>query len=312
MDMTQTNPQVILGEAVAGQSATLRKRMRILASDLTKHTFDLAEAFLQAQETRCFTEWGFATFPEYAEIDLGIKPRKAQYLARIARVCRDCGVARKVYEPVGVTKLREITRLDPEVSFYNAEEKQHEPLVEHIVRLIAEAPELSTVEVEQEVARLKGMTGDNAMVLRAYKVTLSCWENVIAPCFESIRKRLGSAGRDGTGAAKEYTDGNVVECLAAEYNADPRNFMEEPDESQAQIEIALEETNDHAPDKERIESTEALPIGGRHLRGDGLGFGGGPSEVGTVDSGEVPQDTLQPKQERLTIPTEEDQYPWVI
>ena len=225
--MTPNNPIVSIGEPVAGQSATLRKRMRTLASDLTKNTFDLAEAFLQAQETHCFTEWGFASLPEYAELELGIKPRKAQYLARIARVCRDCGVARKVYEPVGVTKLREITRLDPEVSFYNAEEKQHEPLVEHIVRLIAEAPELSLAEIELEVARLQGMTGDNAMVLRAYKVTLSCWENVIAPCFEAIRKRLGSAGRDGTGAAKEYSDGAVIECLCAEYNADPRNFMEE-------------------------------------------------------------------------------------
>jgi hypothetical protein len=101
---------------------------------------------------------------------------------------------------------------------------------------------LSTVEVAQEVARLMGMTGENAMVMRAYKVTQSCWENVIKPCFESVRKRLGSAGRDGTGAAREYSDSSVIECLCAEYNSDPRNFMEEPDESQVQIEVP-EESN---------------------------------------------------------------------
>ena len=241
--MEINTPTTIIGDAVAGQSATLRKRMRLLAGDLTRYTFDLAEAFLLAQETRCYTEWGFESLPEYAEVELGIKPRKAQYLARIAKVCRDCGVKRADYEPVGVTKLREITTLDPSTTFYDAEEKKHVPMVDLITDLIAEAPELGTVEVEQKVAFLKGMTGDNAMVLRAYKVTQSCWENVIKPCFESVRKRLGSAGRDGTGAAREYPDGAVVECLCAEYNADPRNFLEEPDESREQVEIPMEESN---------------------------------------------------------------------
>ena len=266
----------IVGEVVAGQSATLRKRMRILAADLTKHTFDLAEAFLLAQETRCYTEWGFESLPEYAELELGIKPRKAQYLARIAKVCRDCGVARKDYEPVGVTKSREITRLDPTISYYNAEEKHHEPLVDHIVRLIAEAPELSLVEIELEVARLQGMTGDNAMVMRAFKVTLSCWENVIAPCLESIRRRLGSAGRDGTGAAKEYTDGNCYEALCAEYSADPRNFMEDADESHVQIEV---------PEENNVRNSS--------------------STLDAVDSAEVPQEQLQGSHQPLVVRTEE-------
>jgi hypothetical protein len=60
-------------------------------------------------------------------------------------------------------------------------------------------------------------------------------------CFESIRRHLGSAGRDETGKAKEYSDGKVIESLCAEWNADPRNFLEEPDESKQQIEVSLEE-----------------------------------------------------------------------
>ena len=148
--MEKLSPQVIIGDSVAGQSALLRKRMRVLAGDLVRHTFDLAEAFLLAQETRCYAEWGFDSLPEYAELELGIKKRRAQYLATIVRVCRDCGVARKDYEPIGITKLREITSLNPDTSYYNAEEKKHEAMVEHIVRLIAEAPELSAVEIEQE------------------------------------------------------------------------------------------------------------------------------------------------------------------
>ncbi len=239
-------PPAIYGEAVAGReakSAALRKRMFMLSTDLTKNTFDLAESFAEAQESRCYIEWGFDTLWDYALLELGIKQRKAQYLARIVKVCRECGVSRKDYEPVGVTKLREITSLDPGATYYNPDTRTHEPMVDHIVEMIAEAPENSTIEVEQEVARLKGQTGENAMITRAYKVTVSAWENVIQRCFESIRKRLGSAGRDGTGEAKEYSDGAVIEVLAAEYNSDPRNFMEETDESAAQIEVLTEESN---------------------------------------------------------------------
>lgn len=279
--MEQPNPPAIIGEAVAGRSALLRKRIRTLAADLSANTFDLAEAFFEAQETHCYLEWGFESIGEYASVELGIKHRKAQYLARIVKVCRKAGVARKDYEPVGVTKLREITTLDPDALFWNKEEKQNEPMVDHIVGLIAEAPEKTTVEIELEVARLKGMTGENAMVMRAYRVTKSAWDNVIDRCFESVRKRMGSAGRDETGKAKEYTDGDVIEALAAEWNADPRNFMEEPDESQVQIEVQ-EENN---------------------VVSDGCTSSGTPV---SVDSEEIPQDVLCAEQKPFVLPTEDN------
>ena len=279
-------PYAIHGEAIAGQQAksiALRKRILLLSTDLDKHTFDLAEAFFEAQESGCYLEWGFDSLADYAVTELGMKHRRAQYLARIVRVCRECGIARKDYEPVGITKLRDITTLNPGDSYYNADEKKSEPMVDHIVRLIAEAPENTTKEVELEVARLKGQTGENAMVTRAYKVTLSCWENVIVPCYESIRKRLGSAGRDGTGAAKEYTDGNVVEALCAEYNADPRNFMEEMDESHEQIEVQ-EESNDNLTVRHNIS--------------------GASGEAAGLDIPQEAQDALPHAQERFSVPTE--------
>src|ERR1700692_705841 len=100
-------PIVIVGEAVAGREAklaALRKRIRILASDVERNTFDLAEAFLEAQDTHCYAEWGFESLGEYVSLELGIKHRKAQYLARIVPVSRACGVARRVYEPIGTSK----------------------------------------------------------------------------------------------------------------------------------------------------------------------------------------------------------------
>lgn len=279
--MEQLNPPAIIGEAVAGQQSALRKRMLLLAQDLTKNTFDLAEAFLQAQESRCYMEWGFESLGDYAALELGIKHRKAQYLARIVRVCRECGIARKDYQPIGVSKLREITSLDPDTTFFNADTKEHEPMVDHIVELVANAPELSTIEVETEVARLKGMTGENSMVLRVYKVTRSAWDHVVEPCFEAIRKRMGSAGRDTEGKAKEFPDGKVIENLCAEYNADPRNFMEEPDESGVQIEVQ-EESNG---------ITNEYTSGGTPVQ---------------LDSEEIPQDTLCNQQEPFVLPSEDN------
>ena len=233
---------VIVGESVAGYSASLRKRIGVLAQDLQRNTFDLAEAFLEAQETPSYLHgWGYETLGDYASQELGIKHRRAQYLARIVRVCRECGVVRKVYEKVEITKLREITSLNPDRSYFNRETGLNEPLVDHIVNLIAEAPELTTDEIGERVAHLKGLDGENSMLTRSYSVTRSAYENVIKTCFESIRMRLGSAGRDEEGKGKEYGDGTVIEALAAEYNSDPRNFMEEEtDEPKVNIDVPEE------------------------------------------------------------------------
>ena len=234
------DPTVIVGEAVAGRTATVRRQLKALAENFEKNQFDLGELFYEAQTNGYPQQWGFDSLGDFAQTELGIKHRRAQYLSHIVRVCKEVGVVRADYQPAGVTKLRSITSLDPKGSFFNTETKKSESLTDHIVRLIAEAPENSTVEVEEEVKRLKGQTGENAMLTKSYSVTRSCYENVVQPCFESIRKRLGSAGRDGFEAAREYTDGVVLECLCAEWNADPRNFLEEEDESSAQIEIQEE------------------------------------------------------------------------
>lgn len=295
-------PITIVGDAVAGQSATLRSRLRLLAQDITRNTFDLAEAFLEAQETRCYAQWGYESIGEYAETELGVKQRKCQYLARIARTMRVCGIKRLDYEPAGLTNLRIITTLDPEGTYFNQETRAHESMAEHITELVAEAPELSTKEVEAEVNRLLGMDGENAMVHKSYSVTKSCYENTIQRCFEAVRMRLGSAGRDDTGAAKEYNDGAVLEALCAEYLADPRNFMEEPDESRVQTEVPLEETNDQASEGK----TKSLPHSGGNVCGCGLGRPECTREVGTkLDSGEVPQESLQGSNQSFVIQSED-------
>lgn len=278
---------------MAGREAkleALRKRIRALASDVERNTFDLAEAFFQAQESHCYAEWGFESLGEYASLELGIKHRRAQYLAKIVRVCRACGVARKDWEPAGTSKLRVITGLDPESSFFNSETKLNEPMVEHIVRLIAESPELTTVEVEEEVQRLMGNVGENAMVTKSYRVTNSAYEHTVQRCFESVRKRLGSKGRDGTGAAVEYTDGNCLEAICAEYNSDPRNFMEELDESHEQLETTY---------------LEVLNVNRENIGTSSTGSLIGTGTPVHVLSEEIPQDSLPRPHIPFEVPTEQ-------
>jgi hypothetical protein len=225
----QINPPAIHGEQVAGRSATVRKHLMSLSINVQASTFDQAVLFFEAQTNSYYLEWGYESLGEYAVRELGIKERKAQYLARIVKVCQDVGVERKNYEPAGVSKLREITTLDPNGFYFDG--AQNHPLDELIVDLILDAPDLSFSEVEDKVAIYKGQTKENRMVLRNYKVTQSCWDNVVKPAMELARKKLGSAGRDEAGNAVEYSDGAVLEIICVSFMQDANNFLPDMDES---------------------------------------------------------------------------------
>jgi len=236
----RTHTPAIIGEAVAGRTATVRERIKTLSAAVEANTFELGELFYEAQENGYPQKWGYQSLGEYAVVELGIKHRKAQYLSHIVRVTKACGIQRRDYQPAGVTKLRAICSLDPDSSYFNTETKQHEDMAEHITALVAVAPELDTKEVEERVAHLKGLDGDNAMLTKSYSVTKSAYENTVKPALEAMRKILGSKGRDGTGAAMEYSDGACLEFICRDWLNDPSNYMEEADESHVQIEVENE------------------------------------------------------------------------
>jgi hypothetical protein len=223
MDRLMMNPPAIVGEVVSGRSAEVRKRLKAISGSMQKDTFDMAELLDEA--TNFFQAWGYEGLEDYATKELHIKVRKAQYLARISRVCRAVGVKRDFYEQVGVSKLREITRLEPSGSWFNPETKENEPLADHIANLIIEAIDMTAEAVDNAVAKFMGQVDENAMVNRAYRCVRSAWDNTILPAMELVRRKLGSAGRDDGGKAVEYSDGVCYEMMAAEYLADPNNQL---------------------------------------------------------------------------------------
>lgn len=218
--------QVIVGEAVAGRAAAVRQDLQRLTANMQQDTFTLADLFYEAQANAYYLGWGYESLGDFAVRELGIKERKAQYLARIVKVCRDVGVSRKNYEPAGISKLREITTLESEGFYFDKEKNQNFPLDEIIVDLILDAPEMTMQEVKDKVAKLKGQEGEHRQVVRSFGCTQSCWDNVIKPALELAARKLGSAGRDESGNAVEYSDGAKWEIICVSFLQDPNNLLE--------------------------------------------------------------------------------------
>ena len=100
---------VIVGAVVSGERAEVQKAIKRLVKQVNTNLFDIAELLYKAQSKHLYTE---PTFTEFAA-NMGLKKRKAQYLERIAEVMTLSNIERAEYEPIGIAKLRAITRLHP-------------------------------------------------------------------------------------------------------------------------------------------------------------------------------------------------------
>jgi hypothetical protein len=217
--MDPLNPPALHGEAEAGRAARVRKQLLLLTQDIKERTFDLAELLTEASDGDLYRQWGYASLGAYSEEELGVRERKAQYLVKIIKTCAAVGLKRPDFEGVGVSKLRNICTLDANGSYFNTETKTNEDMAEHIVDLIANAQTMTSEEVTERVLELKGMTGGDRPVVRSCSMTQSTWDNVVKVAYERMRLKLGSAGRDDQGMAREYTDGVCLECICADWLA---------------------------------------------------------------------------------------------
>ena len=163
------------------------------------------------------------TFIEYA-VSLGLKKRKAEYLERIARIMDGAGIPRTEYEPIGIAKLRAITRLHPltkegAVNMYtNPVTQESHPMAEYIVGITEQALAGRDIkDIEKDVRVLLGEVGENAMVWRNFRLPRVVDENTIAPALEKAAINIGTVATDENGVAKEVQDWRKLEVLAVEY-----------------------------------------------------------------------------------------------
>ena len=175
-----------------------------------------------------FKQWGFDTFKEYVQ-QLDLKERKAHYLTRIVDVMETVGVVREQYEPLGLSKLREITSLDPGAIYVDPESNTQTPMKDFITGLVDKGLGMSLEEIKQHVKTLKGLTGENELMFVNFSVKRSVWETAIKPALELAKSNIGSVGQDEEGNAKDASDGRALEMIAVEFLNNPANqpFPEE-------------------------------------------------------------------------------------
>ena len=214
---------VIVGAVEPGERAEVTRAMKRLIKQVNTNLFDIAELLFKAKTRHLYTE---PTFIEYA-VGLGLKKRKAQYLERIAEIMHGAGIERAEYEPIGIAKLRVITRLSAvnddgtPAMYVNPVTNEAHPMVDYIVGITEQAMAGRDIKmIEKDVRILKGEVGENDMVWRNFRLPRMVDENTIAPALEKAAINIGTVATDERGMAKEVQDWRKLEVVCIEYTND--------------------------------------------------------------------------------------------
>jgi hypothetical protein len=237
---------VLVGEVEAGRATTVRRAINKLVQQANESTFDLAALLFEAKTKLYYTGWGFDSFSKYAK-SLAIKYTKSYYLVRIVENMTAAGLTREQYEPIGLTKLRMISRLKPDTEFKGT------PVSLLIRELTLRAAELSPEEVQFEVDTIMGLTEDESMVWWNVKLKKLARENIILPAVSRMKKFIGSSpSEEGEGQQADASDGRALELICANFLADPNYEAPEtpdtpaPDDEEPEVpEQTIEDEQDN-------------------------------------------------------------------
>jgi hypothetical protein len=219
--------QVVVGDVEAGRAARIKREVVKLIKGVSTNTFDLADLLYEVKSKNFHVEWQFTSFSKYLKslTELGMKYSKAYYLFRITENCISAGLKREEYEPVGLTKLRAISRLKPGGEYNGV------PMPLVIRELTLKALNMTPEEVEFEVDTILGMTEEESMVWVNLKVKKLARENVIRPAISLCKKNCPESQLvDEDGTVIEMSDGAAVESICADYLSDPNWNPEESNE----------------------------------------------------------------------------------
>jgi hypothetical protein len=209
------NPEyVIVGQKIAGESAKVRKQLQQLIQKVNSSAFDIADLLWTIKKNGFYE--GYTTFTEFTAT-LDLKPRKAQYLTKIAAVMDEVGIPREKFEPLGTAKLREITSLDVNDTWVNPETKEETPIKAFVKGFVEKGKDMTLEEIKEHVRTLKGLVGVEAMGWLHLYMKQSALDNVARPALELAKAKIGSVGKDGEGVSKDASDGAAAEAIFADF-----------------------------------------------------------------------------------------------
>jgi hypothetical protein len=219
----------IVGEVEAGRAARIKKEVSKLIKGISASSFDLSDLLYEVKSNNFHVGYGHTSFSQYLKSlsEQGLKYSRAYYLYRIKENGESAGLTRAEYEPVGMTKLRLISRLKPAGEFNGV------PMPLVIRELTLKAVNMTPEEVQFEVDTIMGQTDDDSLVWINFKVKKSAREDVIKPALQLIKKHCPESQLvDDDGNVTEMSDGAALEMMAANILADPNFNAEETAEGQ--------------------------------------------------------------------------------
>lgn len=93
---------------VTNKHADIRKQLRDLNSEVEKNYLVIAELMHTVRNGELYATWGFNTFEQYSDDELGIQKRKAYYLTDVWQMVKDFRLPKAKVQKIGWTKMREL------------------------------------------------------------------------------------------------------------------------------------------------------------------------------------------------------------
>jgi len=208
------NIPVIVGEAVAGETAKVRKQLEKVINNVNTSNFDIAELAFKVKQSGDYA--GHTTFADYYAT-LNIKKRKIQYLTKMAETMDAVGIKREEYEPLGIAKLREITSLNVNDKWTDPDTNKELPIKDFITGFIKQGSEMDLDTIKSHVKVLKGLTGENDIEVMHFAFTKSAIDNIINPAIEKAKMVLGSVAKDNEGISQDASSSRCIEVMATEF-----------------------------------------------------------------------------------------------
>jgi len=202
------NPPAIHGPVVPGVAVQARKELETVISVANSSMFDIAELLHKIKKNK----YHDGTFTDYLK-SLNFKRRRLEYLEKMAGVMEAVGIPRTQYEPLGISKLREITSLDPNGKWTDPETKEEIPISTFIQGFVEKGHELSKEDIHKHVNTLKGMIGEESMGWIHLYMKQSVIDQVVKPSLEKAKALIGSIGKDEEGYSIDPSDGRAAETV---------------------------------------------------------------------------------------------------